>query len=964
MLAVAGLFALAGTGAPAGARVLSAAAWRRPVAAHRLAAGSRSVAAAGNTVTVVLQPRSQARLAALAAAPGGTLAERRAALAALAPPVSARRMVARQLRADGLRIQTTTTWSLVVAGSPASLRRVFPRSKLGWTVPSGLAGLVTAVLGSGHAVAARPLLPPPRFLSGTGTGTGPGASAGAGGHRPGGPVATRQSSGAPPDGYTPSELAAAYQLTRPGSTGAGLTVGTAQFSGWNPATLTDFAQAEGIPLAAGQVSQIGVDGANPTSYSPAAGGEDEVSLDQEMLLATAPLADQRVYFGPDTSQGIYDTYAALAAAAAAGQVQVVSTSWGSCQPVEMQDPDYLAVQEAIARIVAAGATVFAASGDSGAYDCSTPTAPDNHLAVDFPAVLPEVVGVGGTSMVQTATDPPSFSSTAWSNPPAPGDAAGYAGDGSGGGQSEFTPRPAYQDGIDIPGTTQLSSTAFLGRLVPDIASDANPDTGVQVYLDDAQGEGLAVIGGTSAAAPVQAGMLAATLSSLDCPEGLGDIHAQLYANPADFTEITSGNNHYFQAGPGYNEVTGLGSPDWAKLAGALLPGGVCDAGRFVPLQPARLLDTRNGTGTAHPGTPAPVGPHGVLTLHVLGRGGVPVSGVSAVVLNVTGVLATSTTYLTVWPAGRGRPGTSALNLARGATVANLVTVGVGAGGDVEFYNNAGVTQVVADVEGYYQGAATSTPGDLYVPLTPSRVLDTRDGTGGFRGPLGPGQSLSFAASGVGGVPAGAAAVALTLTAVSPTSVGYLQAYPGGSPRPLSSTLNLVPGATVANLVIVPLGSAGTVSVYNPAGTVQVVADVEGYFAGPASAAPPSSHFVAVAPVRLLDTRIPGGALSGPLGPGGTRTLTLPGTGGLPTSGVAAVVFNLTAVAPSAATYLTVFPGGAARPLASNLDAAPGQTVANLVIVPLGSTGTVSIYNNAGSTQVLVDLVGYFTPAGG
>jgi hypothetical protein len=183
-------------------------------------------------------------------------------------------------------------------------------------------------------------------------------------------------------------------------------------------------------------------------------------------------------------------------------------------------------------------------------------------------------------------------------------------------------------------------------------------------------------------------------------------------------------------------------------------------------------------------------------------------------------------------------------------------------------------------------------------------------------------------------------------------------FPSGAPRPLASNLNVVAGRTVPNLVIAKVGADGRVSVYNNAGNVHVIFDVVGWFGS--DAAPAGARFHPLPPARIVDTRSGTGGLGGPVAPAATIFPTVAGAGGVPSSGVSAVVLNVTATQPSAETYLTVFPSGATRPLASNLNVLPGQTVPNLVVARVGPDGKVAIYNNAGTVSVVVDVVGWYS----
>jgi len=246
--------------------------------------------------------------------------------------------------------------------------------------------------------------------------------------------------------------------------------------------------------------------------------------------------------------------------------------------------------------------------------------------------------------------------------------------------------------------------------------------------------------------------------------------------------------------------------------------------RYTPVTPARILDTRDGTGRG--GVTGQVRGGDTIELDVTGVGGVPESSVGAVVLNVTAAgLQGPDTYVTVFPSGTSRPFTSNLNVTAGPSVPNLVMVMV-TNGRVMLYNNAGAVDLIVDVQGWFgPGAATE-----YVSIAPVRGLDTRTGTGGTSGRVGAGQTIQLLVAGVNGVPPAISAVVLNVTVTGHSGPeSYLTAYPADGGRPLSSNLNFVAGQTRANLVTVRVGSDGKVALYNNAGQVHVVADVQGWF---------------------------------------------------------------------------------------------------------------------------------------
>lgn len=282
-------------------------------------------------------------------------------------------------------------------------------------------------------------------------------------------------------------------------------------------------------------------------------------------------------------------------------------------------------------------------------------------------------------------------------------------------------------------------------------------------------------------------------------------------------------------------------------------------------------------------------------------------------------------------------------------------------------------------------SAPTTPAP-YNPLTPYRICDTRTGNpSSLSGidaqclgkTIAPRTSLNLAVAGTnpsgtssGGVPLGATAVALNVTAIGPSAPGYLTVFPTGSSVPLASNVNFSPGEVVPNLVEVALGAGGDVSIFNSAGSTDVVVDVEGYV-GPASSG--AGFYNPLTPARICDTRsgnpssLSGSAAQcnslGPLGPGQAMTIQATNVGGVPASGVAAVVLNVTAANTSASSFLTVWPKGATQPTVSNLNWEAGTTVPNRVVVPVGSGGQVSFYNHAGSADVIVDVGGWYSAPG-
>ncbi len=354
-----------------------------------------------------------------------------------------------------------------------------------------------------------------------------------------------------PVGWSPTQLRDAYAV--PGS-GAGTTVATIQFSGWRSADAEVFARGADIALAPRQITTETVLGAR-ADVSDDAGGDFEVALDVEAVLGAAPAARQRVFVAPNTTGGAVAVYDAVATAAERDGLTAVSISWGACE-LETAPALLSSLEQSLARMVAAGATVTAATGDVGAYGCASDGSADGRLSVDYPASSPSVLAIGGTSLRRTAGG---WAERAWSD--TEGAVDGYAGGGSGGGLSARFPLPVWQQG-------RLTGDR---RGLPDLAVVGDPATGIGIYGPDDRGRrSWQTGGGTSAAAPLVAGQLASTLSALGRTAGLGRISVPLYGATGAFRDVVEGDNHHYRAGRGYDLATGLGSPQWAALGPQLL----------------------------------------------------------------------------------------------------------------------------------------------------------------------------------------------------------------------------------------------------------------------------------------------------------------------------------------------------------------------------------------------------------
>jgi hypothetical protein len=380
----------------------------------------------------------------------------------------------------------------------------------------------------------------------------------------------------------------------------------------------------------------------------------------------------------------------------------------------------------------------------------------------------------------------------------------------------------------------------------------------------------------------------------------------------------------------------------AAIVHAAPPG----ASAYVPVSPYRILDTRLGIGF---GRRVNAGESFTLSLT-----NVP-PGASAVVLNLTVDGSGDAGFVTVYPTGVARPLASSINVdAAGQTIANLVTVPVGTGGAVDIFSQM-TSDLVADVQGYYMPAASSQAG-LFVPMNPTRVLDTRLPNPVLFGALAAGDQVDLDVAGIVGLPADATAAALNVTVTDSAASGFWTVFPTGTSRPVVSNLNVVgANSTIANQVLAIL-TAGRTTIFSQSGG-NLVIDLVGYFTGASAQLSNVGLFVPVTPSRLLDSReLPLGAR-----PGHNRTAEVPVAGrfGLPASGVGAVVVNATVTDTAAQGFFSVWPAQTYRPTASSLNATHlGQTIANHVITPVSTAGF-SFYTQNGA-HLVVDLAGWYT----
>jgi hypothetical protein len=707
-----------------------------------------------------------------------------------------------------------------------------------------------------------------------------------------------EAAAAAPAGLSPANLRDAYGL--PSATaGSGQTV--AVVTAYDDATAeTDmgtYRSEYSIPActtANGCFSKVNETGG--TTYPPAGPAGWSLATAESLDMISAVCPDCHIDLVEATTTEISDLGTAENEAVALGAKFVTNTwftpeaTYGTSEPT--YDSEYFNHP---------GVAITAPDGNGAGYGSY------------YPAASPFVVAVGGTTLTQDTSTARGWTETTWS--------------GTGSGCSPYEAKPSWQ-----------TDTGCSTRMLNDASAVADP-SGSPVALYDTSSGGWVEAGGNTAASAIIAGAyaLAGTPASDSYPA------SYLYANAAGLYDITTGSNgtctpaYFCTAGAGYDGPTGLGTPDGVS---AFL------SSYYQPISPARFMDTRNGTG----GTTGPVKADGAVELKITGVNGVPAANVTAVAINVTAVDESSAGFLNIFPDGTTMPDTSNIDYAANTTIANLVIVPVGANGEIEIYNNSsGTTQLVGDVFGYFTSDASAAGDTTYTPITPTRILDTRNGTGAPKAELGSGGTLALQVGGANGIPSGIAAVAINITAVGEAGTGTLTDYADGTTKPPVSNLQYGTEA-ISELAIVPVGSDGKIDIYNAGHSTDVVGDVLGYF----TAGTGGQTYHAIAATRLIDTR-----KTKAVAADGTLAITPGATVVAPSP---TLMLNITALDASAAKggFLVVHAAGTSVPGISNVDYNQDETIANLAF---GATsgGTTDIYNSSsGTIDVVVDCFGYFS----
>ena len=418
------------------------------------------------------------------------------------------------------------------------------------------------------------------------------------------------------------------------------------------------------------------------------------------------------------------------------------------------------------------------------------------------------------------------------------------------------------------------------------------------------------------------------------------------------------------------------APVQAPGARVLPAGGAV----YVPVTPCRLVNTRSAGGPLRKDVQRQwqvTGTTGFAAQGGRADCGVPAEA-TAVEASVSAVGPSGPGYTRLWPAGQPVPTATFVNYSTGSTT-NTGTVSVSTSGQVAVRNYSATTNLVVDVQGYYLSAATDplpTAASVYVPVTPCRLVDTRVAGG----PLGKNVqrqwqvtgTTGFAAQGGRadcGVPAGATAVEASVSAVGPSGPGYTRLWPAGQTVPTATFVNYSTGSTT-NTGTVPVSTSGQVAVRNYSATTNLVVDVQGYYLSAATDPLPTaaSVYVPVTPCRLVDTRVAGGALrknvqrqwqvtgtTGYAAQGGRADCGVP-------AGATAVEASVSAVGPSGPGYTRLWPAGQTVPTATFVNYSTGSTT-NTGTVPVSAAGQVAVRNYSATTDLVIDVQGYYLTVG-
>jgi hypothetical protein len=754
--------------------------------------------------------------------------------------------------------------------------------------------------------------------------------------------------GTTPSGYGPATLRSAYNLTATGSATQTVAIVDAFDDPNAESDLAVYRNQYGLPgctTANGCFRKVNQNGG--TGYPIAdTGWAGEISLDLDMVSAICPGC--HILLVEASSNTVADLGAAENEAVALG-AKYISNSYGGREDST--------VPSAEGYFNHPGVVITAASGD-GAFADGT----------EYPASSQYVTAVGGTSL-SPATNARGWTESAWYT------STTTPVTGSGSGCSTYIAKPSWQTD---PGCSH--------RMVADVAAVADPATGVSVYQTYGA-SGWAVYGGTSAASPI----IASVYALAGVPRSADDPVKYPYQHTSNLFDVTSGSTgscstaYFCTAQAGYDGPTGLGTPNGAA---AFTPGAVSLIGPgdqsgvdgvAASLQ-IKASDAVSGQSLTYSATGLPAG----LSI-APGTGLISGTPTTAGTFTVN-VRATDTTGTSDWarftwtiasnvPAINATP-TGALGVSVLITDAAPVdhyvvnwsdnSTSSGSGRFAHTYARPGTYTITATAVGSTGQSISSasvsftTAGADYAAYGPTRIMDTRDGTGlfGSTAKLTSAAPIALQVAGVGGIPATATAVAINLTLTNATGYGNVAATPYGAPD-TTSNLNYVAGQTVPNMVIVPIASNGYVEFQKQGpGQLDLIADATGYFTQSAA-----DGFTSVDPYRALDTRNGTGSTGGQLTAINPIRLKVAGVGTVP-AGVHAVAVNLTLTDSSGYGNVAAGPAGFTAGTTSNLNYAAGDTIANAAIVPVDVNGYIDLVKQGpGAVSMILDVNGYFSGDG-
>ncbi|MCA9332776.1 hypothetical protein KDA00_02785 [Candidatus Saccharibacteria bacterium] len=402
----------------------------------------------------------------------------------------------------------------------------------------------------------------------------------------------------------------------------------------------------------------------------------------------------------------------------------------------------------------------------------------------------------------------------------------------------------------------------------------------------------------------------------------------------------------------YRSFANQGSYSESKLSGA--------DGEFTAIKSARLLDTRNAIGSQK----APLTQKETRKIKITGQGGVPENEVSAVIINVTTVNATSESRLSIQSTDdAANNDVVTMSYPKRLLVREIVTK-VGSDGSVNLTNYGGTVDVLFDVVGYYS-KQNGTAGSRYISLKPTRIHDTRDIVDGQAGkPIAPKEIRRIQIAGLKGVPTdNLEAVTMNMTVTAGSDAGSLTVWPSGEDLPAIGGYNVKniafsKGETVANQVTVRVGSDGYIQIYNPSSSVHVIFDIQGYYKklGSAFDNTEQGRFVPLSLYKIYSTAQTSNVPQIPAG----KTIDIPvNLGGVSYSNVRAVVLKASVSNSTAESFLTMWPSGSIRPLTSVMNFGKSQKVENYVTVGVGSDGKIKVYNPSSSYDLSLEVVGYY-----